>query len=91
MKIYLNKIKESWVIDRFKREWFEYNYDVSTSKINKSDIIWLIAPWTWKTIPKRYLKKKYPESEHSDFEKLCKEILEEWSKMKNRTPIRLIK
>ena len=39
----------------------------------------------------RHLKKKYPESEHSDFEKLCKEILEEWSKMKNRTPIRLIK
>ena len=39
----------------------------------------------------RYLKKKYPESEHSDFEKLFKEILEEWNKMKNRTPIRLIK
>ena len=58
MKIYLNTIKESWVIDRFKREWFEYNYEVSTSKINKSDIIWLIAPWTWKTIPKRHLKKK---------------------------------
>lgn len=82
MKIYLNTIKESWVIDRFKREWFEYNYEVSTSKINKSDIIWLIAPWTWKTIPKRHLKKKKVVCSiyHIDEEKFSSKEKEEFYK-----------
>lgn len=82
MKIYLNTINESWVIDRFKREWFEYNYEVSTSKINKSDIIWLIAPWTWKKIPKRYLKKKKVVCSiyHIDEEKFSSKEKEEFYK-----------
>ena len=25
MQIYLNKIKESWVVDRFKSEWYEFS------------------------------------------------------------------
>ena len=82
MKIYLNTIKESWVIDRFRREWFEYNNKVSTSKINKSDIIWIIAPWTWKKIPKRYLKKKKVVCSiyHIDEEKFSSKEKEEFYK-----------
>ena len=58
MKIYLSKINESWVIDRLKDEWLEYNDEISTKKIKDSDIIWIIAPWLWKKIPKRHLKTK---------------------------------
>ena len=58
MKIYLSKINESWIVDRVKDEWFEYNDEISTKEIKDSDIIWIISPWLWKKIPKRYLKTK---------------------------------
>ena len=57
MKVYLSKINESWIIDRMRKEWYEHNSEESTEKINESDIIWIISPWLWKKIPKRYLKK----------------------------------
>ena len=57
MKVYLSKINESWIIDRMRKEWYEHNSEVSTEKINEADIIWIISPWLWKKIPKRYLKK----------------------------------
>lgn len=57
MKVYLSKINESWIIDRMRKEWYEHNIEVSTEKINEADIIWIISPWLWKKIPKRYLKK----------------------------------
>ena len=57
MKVYLSKINESWIIDRMRKEWYEHNSEVSTEKINESDIIWIISPWLWKKIPKRYLKQ----------------------------------
>lgn len=58
MKIYLSKINESWIVDRVKDEWLEYNDEISTKKIKDSDIIWIISPWLWKKIPKRHLKTK---------------------------------
>ncbi len=56
MKIYLNKINENWVVDRFRREWIENNKSQITENIKESDIIWIISPWTWKKIPKKHLK-----------------------------------
>ncbi len=58
MKIYINKPKESWVVDRFIDEWKFYNKNSYTSNILFSDIVWIIAPWTWKKINKSILKKK---------------------------------
>ena len=58
MKIYLSKINESWIVDRVKDEWLEYNDEISTKEIKDSDIIWIISPWLWKKIPKRHLKTK---------------------------------
>ena len=48
MKIYLNKPNESWVVDRFWEEWYEFNPNISTKSLNQADIIWIISPWTWK-------------------------------------------
>ena len=56
--IYLNKANESWVVDRFRDEWYKYNSNISTKNIRKANILWVIAPWTWKKIKKKYLKNK---------------------------------
>ena len=58
MKVYLSNLNESWVVDRFKNDWLLNNSNISTRSITKSDIIWIIAPWTWRKISKRQLKKK---------------------------------
>ncbi len=58
MKVYLNKLKESWVVDRFRSDWYKNNLDVSTELINESEVIWIIAPWVWSKIPKKQLKQK---------------------------------
>ena len=58
MKIYINKPKEEWVVDRFVSEWKIHNSSINTNRLINADIIWLIAPWTWKKISKRQLKSK---------------------------------
>ena len=55
MKIFINKPKEDWVVDRFVNEWNKYNFKSSYSYLN-SNVIWLIAPWIWNKIPKSFLK-----------------------------------
>ena len=35
MKIYVNKINESWIVDRVRVEWYKYNPSISTEKIKK--------------------------------------------------------
>jgi len=57
MKIYINSANESWVVDRFKEEWIDYNPEIVTNNLEEADLIWLIAPWTWKKVQKKYLKK----------------------------------
>ena len=71
MKIYLSKINESWIVDRVREEWYKHNSPISTEKIKEADIIWIIAPWVWKKIPKRHLKNKKVICSyyHFDFEK----------------------
>lgn len=71
MKIYLSNLNESWVVDRFRRDWIEQNKFVSTNNIKESDIIWIISPWTWKKLSKKHLKNKKVVCSiyHIDFEK----------------------
>ncbi len=57
-KIYLNKASEGWIVDRFRKEWYQNQKEISTKFIQNSNIIWLIAPWTWKKINKKHLKNK---------------------------------
>ena len=58
MKIYINKINENWVVDRLKKEWIKNNKDINTKSLMRSDIIWIIAPWTWEKINTKYLQSK---------------------------------
>ena len=58
MKIYINKVKENWVVDRFVKEWKIYNFETKNTYFDRNTIIWIIAPWTWKKIPKKFLVKR---------------------------------
>lgn len=58
MKIFINKLNESWIVDRLRKEWYEHNVETSSENIKESDIVWIIAPWTWKKISKKQLKQK---------------------------------
>ena len=58
MKIFISNLNESWIIDRMKEEFSNFNPKIVTDNIKNSDIIWIIAPWMWKKIPKKYLKAK---------------------------------
>jgi glycosyltransferase involved in cell wall biosynthesis len=58
MKIYLNSPKENWIVDRFVREWTINNSFITCKNIKKSDIVWIISPWTWKKLSKSQIKKK---------------------------------
>ncbi len=58
MKLYINNPKEDWIADRLKKEWNEYNPKANKSSLFNSQIVWLMSPWTWKKIPKIYLKNR---------------------------------
>ena len=58
MKIFLNKINEDWIIDRLSSDFKNKFKENTTNFIIFSDIIWIIAPWTWKKIPKKHLESK---------------------------------
>ena len=80
MKVYLNKINESWVVDRFRDEWENFNSDISTSKIKEADIVWIFTPWLWNNIKKRHLKNKKVLCSiyHIDFDKFDDKDLKEF-------------
>ncbi len=103
MKIYLNSLKESWVVDRLKDEWLEYNKNLTTNSIKECDIVWIIAPWTWRKIPKRHLRskkvvcsiyhideKKFGVKEKSEFYKRDKYV-DEYHVISNITKSQLLK
>ena len=71
MKIFINDAKEDWIVDRFKKEFSEYNQELFTNEVQDADIIWIIAPWSWKNVPKKYLKTKKVlcTVHHVDFDK----------------------
>jgi len=75
MKIYTNKLKESWIIDRVTEEWNLNNPNLITNKIKDADIIWIIASWVWKKVPKKYLqnKKVVVSIYHIDFDNFDKD------------------
>lgn len=68
MRIYISRANESWIVDRFREEWYEHNQSISVNKISKSEIVWIIAPWSFKKtyIPKIKNKKVICTIHHID-------------------------
>lgn len=71
MKIFINKLNENWVVDNVISEWKNFNKKITTENVKDADIIWLIAPWTWKKVQKKSLKisKVVCTIHHIDFNK----------------------
>ena len=86
MKIYINSPKESWVVDRFVKEWKENNKNISTNLLSKADLIWIISPWTWKKLSKKHLssKKVICTIHHIDDKKFNVEEFSELDKLVDR-------
>ena len=80
MKIYINSAKEDWVVDRFIKEWNQYNYKQSNNLYFSKKIIWIIAPWTWKKIPRNKLEKNkvFCTIHHIDEKKFDEKALQEF-------------
>ena len=57
LNIYINKLNENWIVDRQRQEFILYNKTKITNFISRSNLIWLIAPWTWNKVNKKYLDK----------------------------------
>ena len=57
-KIYLNRARENWIVDRLTKEFCGFNTTKTTKFISQSDKIWIIAPWVWKNISKKHLINK---------------------------------
>ncbi len=57
-KIYLNRARENWIVDRLTKEFCGFNMTKTTKFISQSDKIWIIAPWVWKNISKKHLINK---------------------------------
>lgn len=58
MKVYIHPPGESWICDRFAKEFKEYCADISVNKPYDADVIWLIADWCWNQIPYTLLQSK---------------------------------
>ena len=57
-KVYILPPEEDWIVDRFVKEWYEDNSDISVRNPLEADVIWLFADWCWKKIPFQILKSK---------------------------------
>ena len=83
MKIYTNKINESWIIDRVIDEWISNNKEITSESIQDADIVWIISNWTWKKIRIKYLKEKKVVASiyHIDFDNFNKKDEKNFYKM----------
>lgn len=80
MKVYLSKLNESWVVDRFRKDWIVQNKSITTKYALNADIVWIISPWLWGNISKRILKNKIVVCSvyHIDFNKFDEDEVKEF-------------
>ena len=71
MSIYVNKANENWIVDKFRSEFYKHTTLPTTKYHRQSNQTWIIAPWTWKKLNKKFLEKQYTVCtvHHIDFEK----------------------
>ena len=57
-KVFALAPSEDWIVDRWVKEWYEYNPDMSVARPEESDVIWLLADWCWNQIDTSLLSQK---------------------------------
>jgi hypothetical protein len=63
-KVYVLPPGEDWIIDRFVKEWNEDNSDISVSRPENADVIWLLADFCWQHVAQHLHGKKVLTSVH---------------------------
>jgi glycosyltransferase involved in cell wall biosynthesis len=58
MKILCVSSREGWVDDRIANEFKKYSQHEVSFNDSTADIVWLMAPWVWQSIPKELLLNK---------------------------------
>lgn len=56
-KVWVLAPNENWIVDRFAKEWYEDNKDISTSNINDANVIWALADWCFDKISQQILQQ----------------------------------
>jgi glycosyltransferase involved in cell wall biosynthesis len=92
MKIFALPPGESWIVDRFVEEWYQYNGAISTKNPYDADIVWVISDWCFDKLPYELLRQKkvvttlhhivpdkfYPkQNELIKFKRLC-QVTDAW-------------
>jgi len=57
-QVYVLPPNESWIVDRFVKEWNEDNADISVPHPSQADVIWALADWCIDRLPQSLLVKK---------------------------------
>jgi len=57
-RVFVLAPRENWIVDRFVREWYADNADISTTDPAEADVIWLLADWCWRRLPFKLLERK---------------------------------
>lgn len=57
MKVWALPPHEDWICDRFVDEWRRWS-SVSTDDPKDADLVWLLADWCWRRVPRRVLETR---------------------------------
>jgi glycosyltransferase involved in cell wall biosynthesis len=49
-KVFVLAPNESWIVDRFVKEWTEDNGDITISSPFDADVVWIFADWAWRQL-----------------------------------------
>lgn len=55
MKVFVLPPQEDWIVDRMVQEFKHDNADIVTNDPYQADIIWLLADWCWRQVPRDLL------------------------------------
>ncbi len=58
MKVWTLRPNENWIVDQLADEWQSNNSDMSTSDLDRADVVWLLADWAWRQVPMAALRAK---------------------------------
>lgn len=88
-KVFVLPPQEDWIIDRFTKEWYQDNTDVSVTDPRLADIVWLFSDWCWKHLPIEFLrtKKVVTTIHHIVPEKFGKKEIEEFQQRDSITSL----
>ena len=79
MKIFCLFAKENWFVDRFVEEFYKYSDHEVVSDYNDADLIWIIAPWMWNSIPMHAINKPIICTIHHEVpEKMTQQRIQEF-------------